>query len=246
MEHGSHAREHNLWRWGTPLVIGACLALMIISAVNAEGTDLRAGRYDDMATIVRGETERYQGIQDQIAALQAEVDELTNAVSDAEVRKFRNKARELEGAAGFSAVSGPGLTITLSDSPEDVAGSSTQDGNLLVVHQQDIQAVINALWRGGAQAITIQGQRIITTTGIKCEGSTIQLGGVPFPQPYVIEAVGDTTSMINSLDSDEYVQGYRYQSTVPDIAIGWSMYSSEQLEAPAYGGVVNLQYATVN
>lgn len=237
-------REHKLWRWGTPAVVGACGALLVISGLNADGTDLRAGRYSDMATIVRSETDRYQGIQDQITQLQAEVDELTGAVPDSEVHKYRSQARALESVAGLTAVSGTGLTITLTDSPESVADTSEQDPNLLVVHQQDVQAVVNALWRGGAQAVSIQGQRIVSTTGIKCEGSTITLGGVPYPQPFVIEAVGETTAMINSLDSDEYVQGYRYQSTVPDIAIGWTMYSSEQIEAPAYVGTVRFSYAT--
>ena len=237
-------REHKLWRWGTPAVVGACGALLVISGLNAEGTDLRAGRYSDLATIVRSETDRYQSIQDQINSLQAQVDALTNAVPDSEVRKYRNQARALESSAGLTPVSGPGLTVTLTDSPESVADVSQQDPSLLVVHQQDVQAVVNALWRGGARAVTIQGQRIVSTTGIKCEGSTITLGGVPYPQPFVIEAVGETTDMINSLDSDEYVQGYRYQSTVPDIAIGWTLYSSERIEAPAYSGTVRFDYAT--
>ena len=59
--------------------------------------------------------------------------------------------------------------MVLTDAPPSVAESSQQDPNRLVVHQQDIQAVVNALWKGGATAVTIQGQRVVSTTGIKCD-----------------------------------------------------------------------------
>ena len=80
--------------------------------------------------------------------------------------------------------------MTLTDAPRsvDVPGL---DPNVLVVHQQDIQAFVNALWAGGAEAISLQGQRLISTTGIKCVGNTVVLDGVPYSPPYVIEAIGD-------------------------------------------------------
>ena len=70
------------------------------------------------------------------------------------------------------------------------------------MHQQDIQAVVNAMWAGGATAVTIEGQRVITTTGIKCEGNAVQLQGVPYPQPYEIQAVGDPDAIEAALDAD--------------------------------------------
>ncbi len=115
--------------------------------------------------------------------------------------------------------------------------------NLLVVHQQDVQAVVNALWRGGATAVTIQGQRVVSTTGIKCSGSTIQLQGVPYPQPFVIEAVGNVADLMGSIDSDSYVTTYRQQAADPNIAIGWSMAARPRITAPAYAGLRDLTYA---
>ena len=91
----------------------------------------------------------------------------------------------LRGAGRPDPVRGPGLTVTLDDAPERrdrLGGHATP--NDLVVHQQDIQAVVNALWAGGAEAMTIQGQRVIATTGIKCVGNTVVLHGVPYSPPY--------------------------------------------------------------
>ena len=64
------------------------------------------------------------------------------------------------------------------------------------MHQQDIQAVVNALWAGGAEAMTIQGQRVVSTTGIKCVGNVVILHGVPYSPPYRISAIGPTDDML--------------------------------------------------
>ena len=78
-----------------------------------------------------------------------------------------------------------------------------------MVHQQDIQAVVNALWSGGAEAMTIQGQRVVSTTGIKCVGNTVVLHGVPYAPPYVITAIGDQQRLRAALANAEPVQIYR-------------------------------------
>ena len=83
------------------------------------------------------------------------------------------------------------MTITLTDAPDAVQDSVAEDDvSNLVVHQQDIQAVANALWAGGAEAMTIQGQRVVSTTGIRCVGNSVVLHDVPYAPPYVIRAIG--------------------------------------------------------
>ena len=131
------------------------------------------------------------------------------------------------------------MTITLSDAPEEVINSSSRNLNLLVVHQQDIQAVANAMWKGGAEAMTIQGQRVITTTGIKCEGNAVMLQGVAYAQPYVISAIGNPAALEAAVLQDDYVAGYRAAAAVPDISVGWDMRTEERIEAPAYEGLTD-------
>ena len=77
--------------------------------------------------------------------------------------------------------------------------------------------MVNAMWDAGAEAITIQGQRVISTTGIKCAGNSVELHGIPYPQPYVIRAVGDPTTLQERLDSDPYVLGYRRDAAEPEV-----------------------------
>jgi uncharacterized protein YlxW (UPF0749 family) len=241
---GHTPRRISPWRVGTPLVVLVCGALFVVSAANSEGTDLRPGRYTDLATLTNTEAQRYHRLEEQVAQMDAEVSRLTQQVDDNTVRRYKRQIDELEDPAGLVAHTGPGLKITLSDAPQDKLEAVGDEGaNLLVVHQQDVQAVVNALWRGGATAVTIQGQRVVSTTGIKCSGSTIQLQGVPYPQPFVIEAVGDIGDMVTSIDDDAYVSVYRSQAADPNIEIGWSLDAESRVTAPAYEGLRDLSYA---
>ncbi|RYP82580.1 DUF881 domain-containing protein [Nocardioides guangzhouensis] len=231
------------WRIATPLVFGLSGALFLISAASSDGNDLRPGRVTTMASLVRNESRQVEDLQAEARGLRQQVDDLSAAVDDETVQRARNEARGKRAAAGFEPVSGPGVTVTLADAPRDVREESDRDLNRLVVHQQDIQAVVNAMWDAGAQAVTIQGQRIISTTGIKCAGNSVELHGIPYPQPYVIKAVGDPAELEARIGSDPYVNGYRQDAADPTIQVGWSMEQESSIDAPAYGGIQALQYA---
>ena len=145
--------------------------------------------------------------------------------------------------AGLTPLSGPGLTVTLSDAPAEVINSSTQPIELLVVHQQDIQAVLNAMWKGGAEAVTVQGKRVVSTTGIKCEGNAVLIQGRAYPQPYTISAIGNPASLEAAVLQDDYLEVYRRDASLPDVSVGFEMDVEEQLDMPAYDGLTNLTYA---
>jgi uncharacterized protein YlxW (UPF0749 family) len=237
-----------MWRVATPLVGLLSGALFVVSARSSEGTDLRPGRFTDLASLVRYDANRVVGFQRLIAELTREVNHLSGSVDNRQVRRLNRQAAALKNPAGLTPVSGPGVTITLSDAPQ-ATGQDVPDTvanpNLLLVHQQDIQAVVNAMWKGGATAVTIQGQRVITTTGIRCIGNSVQLQGVPYSQPYRIQAVGDATSLVDAIAADPYLQIYRADSADPDINVGWAEQVDDHITAPAYVGLTDVQYARV-
>ena len=221
--------------------------LFAISAIDSEGTDLRPGRYTDLASLVQAEADEYEQLEDRVASLQQDVDELTNRVNDAEVRRYQGEIADYRDPAGFEPREGPGVSVTLSDAPEALIEQADEDDdldpNLLVVHQQDIQAVVNALWAGGATAVIIEGQRVITTTGIKCEGNAVQLQGVPYPEPYDIQAVGDPEAIQAALDADPAVSAFREDAADPEIQVGWDLEVEDNVEAPAFEGVYDVKHA---
>ena len=222
-------------------------ALFAVSAANSDGTDLRPGRYTSLASVVQAESDAYEQLQVRAGELKTQVDTLAAGVDDREVRRKRKQADQLRGLAGLEPVVGTGISVVLSDASSDTLDRAISDPDLdldrYVVHQQDLQAVVNSLWAGGAAAITIQGQRVVTTTGIKCNGSAVRLQGIPYPQPYVIEAVGDPVALTSALDRDEDVLRFRADALRPDIGVGWSLSPQEAVEAPAYTGLLDISYA---
>jgi uncharacterized protein YlxW (UPF0749 family) len=101
--------------------------------------------------------------------------------------------------------------------------------------------VVNAMWAGGAEAMTIQGQRVISTTGIKCVGNTVVLHGIPYSPPYVITAVGDPAAMLNSINESPYID--IYLDYVERYDLGWDVIPHSEVRLPAYEGSLELDYA---
>jgi uncharacterized protein YlxW (UPF0749 family) len=235
-----------VWRLATPVVGLLVGGLFVVSAHSSEGTDLRPGRYTDLASLVRGDAGQVDALRQRVNDLNSQITLLSGSVDSKQVSKLRRKAAQMRSPAGLMPAIGPGVTVTLSDSPQgtDQDTPDTVDNpNLLLVHQQDIQAVVNAMWKGGAQAVTIQGQRVVSTTGIRCIGNSVQLQGVPYSQPYVISAVGDPASLQSAIEEDPYLQVYREDAENPDINVGWDEAVETRIVAPGYEGLVGLQYA---
>lgn len=224
---------------------GAAGFLFATSALSSHGVDLRASSVSDLDTLLRHDRTHVDALQATVADLNAEVSRLGRQVDDRQVRRLQRRVARLKVPAGFTAVTGPGVRVTLDDAPKDEINNAVESGTVtadtLVVHQQDIQAVVNALWAGGAEAVTVQGQRVITTTGIKCVGNTVVLHGVPYSPPYRIAAVGDPNALVAALDDSEYIAAYR---TVADrYHLGWDLRTLADLTAPPYQGAPDLRYA---
>ena len=99
--------------------------------------------------------------------------------------------------AGLTEVKGPGVTIEMNDAKKEVP--SGQDPNLFIIHDDDVLAVVNELLASGAEAIAINGQRVVATTEIRCAGAVIMINGVRFAPPLKIQAIGDPETLHNAL-----------------------------------------------
>ncbi|MET3961906.1 uncharacterized protein YlxW (UPF0749 family) [Marmoricola sp. OAE513] len=240
-------RLRGRWRPAAIAMFVFAGALFVTTSINSKGLDLRESSITDLDHVVRSERDHAKDLQDRVASLNREVGSLSRQVSNTRVEQLQAEVDELRDPAGFSAVNGPGLTVTLTDAPKKEIDAANADPNDeltpddLVVHQQDIQAVVNALWAGGAEAMTIQGQRVISTTGVKCVGNTVVLHGVPYSPPYRISAIGDVDALQTSLDDSDYVNAYL--QFVDVYSLGYQTEASSRLEFPAYEGVATLKFA---
>ncbi len=245
MPHGSHERPatHRAWRWATPAVVLLSGLLFAVSAERSDGSDLRGGRFTDLASVVKAESDNTTRLTNRVAELNTEIDELSAALGDRSVLKAQRETARLSYPAGLTPVTGPAVQVTLDDASPEAQEAYAGDPNDLVIHQQDIQAVANAMWRAGARAVTIQGQRVISTTGIKCEGSTVTLHGVPYAPPYVIVAIGDQVAIQESLAGDDYLEIFRSYVGLEGTGVGYEVLDLDQATAPAFDGLLDLTWA---
>jgi len=242
----SHERpgRSRAWRVATPLIILASGVLFAVSAEQSDGTDLRAGRLTDLASVVRAERDETNELTAEVQELNTEVETLSTRLGDRSVTRVQDEIAELVEPAGLTEKIGPGVQVVLDDAPEESRLAYEGEPNDLVVHQQDIQAVANAMWEAGATAVTIQGQRLISTTGIKCEGNQVTLHGVPYSPPYVIVGVGDQAAISAGLITDPILATYRDYTLIPGGSVTWDVSTVERAVAPAYEGLLDLTWAT--
>jgi uncharacterized protein YlxW (UPF0749 family) len=233
----------SLWRATAPLAMLCAGLLFATSATNARGTDLRPSRNTTLAGLVEEQSRRSAALVRQHAALTQDIEEL-QAQQGSIDPAMAKQLKDLSVAVGITPVTGPGLTVTLKDAPSEVVRENPDvDADWLVIHQQDIQAVVNALWAGGADAISIQDHRVISTTGIKCVGNSVVLHGVPYLPPYKITAIGDRRKLQQALDDSQYIDNL--QDYVVKFQLGYEVKSESSISMPAYEGTLDLQSATV-
>jgi len=235
------------WRLLVPVAAGAAGLLLATSAVTARGTDLRASRTLQVSQLIARQQRTLAALTRQENDLRQRISAATAlaGVGDGRVRQLRAAADRLAAAAGLTPVSGPAVTVALDDVPRadqqhDLAAGARPDD--LVIHQQDVQGVVNALWSGGAEAMTIMGERVIATTAVRCVGNTLLLHGRVFSPPFTVTAVGDTARLRRALDGDPAVQVF--QQYVAVYGLRYALSTSQRATLPAYNGPLELTSAT--
>jgi uncharacterized protein YlxW (UPF0749 family) len=228
-------------------LVFALAGLMFAAAANtSQGTDLRAQRATELRDLVRLKSDRVNALEEQVAARQQHVDDLTQGrIGDPAVAQARREVDALAPAAGLTDVAGRALTVTLDDAPlrqPDDPLWQTMTANDVIVHQSDLQAVVNALWRGGATAIQVMDQRLISTSSVQCVGNTLLLQGRVYSPPYSITAVGPVKRMRAALRRDETVSAYRAWADA--VGLVYQERRHRDLSIPAYTGPVSTQYAS--
>lgn len=235
-----------LWRALVPVTVAVAALLLVTSAITARGTDLRSSQTVQVSERIRAEEQTVGDLTHEIDALRADVSRTTVEVARGSrgVAKADAEAARLEAAAGLTPLRGPALTVALNDAPKSLQSRDEGKGaqpDDLVIHQQDVQGVVNALWAGGADGMTIMGERVVATTAVRCVGNTLLLHGRVYGPPFVITAVGDVTALQDALNADPTVSIFK--EYVAAYGLGYDVTTSALVTLPAYGGPLELSHA---
>jgi len=242
---GNSQTSSTPWRFLVPCIALGAGVLFATSAETSKGTDLRSGRRLQLEQLISDRNVNVKALDAQRRALRREVDQSTNAVSgrDAGVAAAQRNADVLEQPSGLSKMKGPGLVVMLDDVPRRPDGSLPPGAGPddVIVHQQDVQAVVNALWAGGADAMTIMGQRVVATSAVRCVGNTLLLQGRTYSPPFAIAAIGDPSKLRSALADEPGVSLFR--EYVNAYHLGYRVESKSEVTVPAYDGSLTLAYA---
>ncbi|KRD43489.1 hypothetical protein ASE38_04420 [Cellulomonas sp. Root930] len=228
------------------LSVALVLALSgALFAANAKFARASGDRHpQDLRELVQVETDRVARLATEVDALRADVDDLTTSENAAGGSPPGTPGTGYVVEGGLVPVVGPGVTVQLEDAPTDSPRRDEVSPDVLVVHQQDLQAVMNALWAGGAEAMELMDQRVISTSAFQCVGNVLKLHGRLYSPPYVVRAIGDPTELRRALLASPAVQSYLRDAA--DVGLGWSVIDAEEpLALGAYSGATELTSASV-
>jgi len=239
-----HRFEWRLVRLLTAAVFALAGLIFVTSFNTAKGTNIRTdASLLKLSDLIQQRSAKNADLDESTAALRGDIDVL--AQRDNGSTKAENvKLGALEKAAGTEKISGPAVTVTLNDAPPNAQaapGYPEPQANDLVIHQQDLQAVVNALWQGGARGVQVMDQRLISTSAVRCVGNTLILQGRVYSPPYKITAVGDRGALKKALTASPAIQNY--QLYVKAYGLGWKVDDREAVTLPGYSGTVDLHYA---
>jgi uncharacterized protein YlxW (UPF0749 family) len=234
------------WAALVPVVALAAGVLFATSSRTAQGDDLRAGDITELSQLIGQREQDVTEQQDQLAALERQVQRITEQAAGRDSAVAEAAAVGEAGAlsAALVPLTGPGVEITLDDAPSRADGSRPANARPddLVIHQSDVQAVVNAVWAAAADGVAIMDERLIATSAVRCVGNTLLLQGRTYSPPFVITAIADVDAVRAQLAASPQV--LVFQQAVEAFGLRFDVRERESVSLPEYDGPLTLQYAT--
>ncbi|MDK2798877.1 MAG: hypothetical protein PWP27_561 [Clostridiales bacterium] len=197
-------------------------------------------RADELQLELKKEQENNEKLYKQLLQYEKDLNALRTAAAENSgyAKELLEQLKRAEILAGLTDVEGKGVIVTLDDSKLRNDSSVPVDENYFLIHDEDLLMVINELADAGAEAISLNDERLIATSEIRCAGSTVSVNNNRHATPFVIKAIGDPDTMVAALN---------LRGGVRDILGQWGIEfdvkKSNKILVPRYNGVINFKYA---
>ena len=214
-----------------------------IKTVNGTGTIVSTNASENkLRDDVLKAKEKYDNLYKTLEYMENQLEaERTNSTqNNSELEELEIAIKDANKILGLSEVTGDGITITVNDNQKISLNSWFADPNLLIVHDTDLMHIVNELKNAGAEAISINNQRIVTTTAIECDGNVIKINGEKIAAPFEIKAIGVPESLIGVTRFGGYVD-YLEEERFLDVTVKSS--EKEKITIPKYTGIMKFEYA---
>jgi len=192
----------------------------------------------DAATALQNEQDKLKA---DLAALRVQLDEIqrNSSTQTGAERELQTRIDELRASAGLTAQSGDGVAIQLDDARN--VSVSSRDVDRSICHATDLTDILNTAWRGGAQAIAVNEERIVNSSSVYCVGSTIMVNGTLMSPPFNINAIGPQNSLLGAFDDPNQLQDIKQRRDVQGL--GFHVTRVSAIHVPAFSGALNVRYA---
>lgn len=195
-------------------------------------------RNESLVQELNKEKSKNADLLEEISAMRSEIEAFRAEASENNdyVKAMSEQLRKAEILAGLSDVSGTGVIVTLNDSKVE----AEKNPENYIIHDDDIRKVVNELFAAGAEAVSVNGDRIVSTSAIRCVGPVIIINNNKYSPPYEIRAIGNSQTLAAALNQRDGVVDilrnlWKIEITVKEEA---------NITVPRYSGTINFKYAT--
>ena len=198
-------------------------------------------RADELQKELDNERENNEKLYKQLLQYEKDLNAMREAASknSGYAKELLDQLNRANLLAGLTDVVGTGIIVTLNDSKVNVDPSLNVDQNYFVIHDEDILMVINELSAAGAEAISLNNERVLATSEIRCAGPTVSINNTKYGAPFVIKAIGNPDTLEAALN---------LRGGVKDILQQWgielTIKKSNEVKISRYNGVINFKYAS--
>lgn len=191
-----------------------------------------------------------------LALLEAEQSTLKQQISELRARLATYEQRAAQGrdnrgelsrsleqerlAAGLVALKGPGVKIVADDTTLKAIPQG-EDPNRFIIHEYELRDIVNFLWLSGAEAIAINGERLVSTTSIYCVGTTIMVNDTRLSPPFEILAIGDPAALERALNDPQALRSFK--ESVRRYSLVFTVAREREVRIPAFNGSFPFKYA---
>lgn len=182
--------------------------------------------------------EKYENAYKNLQKKESELDSVIESATanDSTALALSEELSEVNSELGLTEIQGEGVIITVSDGevPEN-----SLDASSYIVHDETLRMIVNYLFNSGAEAVSINGERIVSTTAITCVGSTIKVNDEKVSNPFEIKAIGYADGIYSGMTMQ-----YGYLYNLSALGVNVEIEKSDSITIEAYSGVYNFEYAT--
>lgn len=222
----------------TCIILVVCITVQIRTMQKQDSTVSQSLNNDALKNKFLEAREKYNSITVALDKSNKQLEEKRTAITnnDSDSKSKTEELKKNNMLLGLTDVTGEGVIVTVQDGQAPKNADNLSD---YLVHDGDLREIVNELANSGAEAISINDQRIVSTTCINCVGSVISINGEKVGSPFVIKAIGNKASLYGGINRPgNYIEIYMKDYTSVDVK------KANNISIKKYNGAIKFKYAT--